>query len=126
MRGPLAIRAQLSFVLKKSCNFEYMNNKDFILSTIKKRISNIDPNAQIILFGSRARDDSHKDSDWDFLILTKLNVTRELKNKISDTLFETELETDQVLTGIVQNYYLWKDYSNTPIFKNISEDGIKL
>ena len=103
-----------------------MNNKDFILSKIKTRIGDVIPDAQIILFGSRAREDYHKGSDWDLLILTKLNVTRELKNKISDTLFETELETDQVLTGIVQNYNLWKDYSNTPIFKNISEDGIKL
>ncbi len=103
-----------------------MSNKDFILSRIKTRIGNIDPEARIILFGSRAREDFHENSDWDFLILTKLNVTRELKNKISDALFEAELETDQVLTGIVQNFNFWENYSDTPIFKNISRDGIEL
>ena len=102
-----------------------MKNKHLILSKIKNRIAKIDPDARIILFGSRARGDSHKNSDWDFLILTRLKVTRELKNKISDALFEAELETNQVLTGIVQNFNLWRDYSDTPVFKNISGDGIE-
>ena len=103
-----------------------MNKQNFIISTLKKRISRIDPQVKIILFGSRARNDARKDSDWDFLILTKLSVNRELKNKISDELFETELETDEVLTGIIQNINLWPEYSNTPIYKNIIRDGIEV
>ena len=86
----------------------------------------IDPDAKVILFGSRARDDFHKDSDWDFLILTRLVVTQDLKNRISDSLFETELETDSVLTGIVQNLDFWESYSSAPIFKNISKDGVEI
>jgi len=103
-----------------------MNKQNFIISILKKRISRIDPQVKIILFGSRARNDARKDSDWDFLILTKLSVNRELKNKISDELFETELETDEVLTGIIQNLNLWQEYSNTPIYKNIVRDGIEV
>lgn len=78
------------------------------------------------MFGSRARNDANKDSDWDFLILTHLPVTRELKNKIYDELFETELETEEVLTGIIQNINSWSGYSNTPIYNNILKDGIEL
>jgi predicted nucleotidyltransferase len=100
-----------------------MNNKQYILSIVKKKIKEIDPDAHIILFGSRARDNFHKDSDWDFLILTKMNATRNLKNKICDALFEAELETGQVLTGIVQNKNAWENYSETPIYKNISNEG---
>ena len=100
-----------------------MNDKQYILSAVKKRIHEIDPKAHIILFGSRARNNFHKDSDWDFLILTKMNVTQDLKNKICDTLFEAELETGQVLTGIVQNQNVWENYSETPIYKNISAEG---
>ena len=103
-----------------------MNKQNFIISTLKKRISRIDPQVKIILFGSRARNDARKDSDWDFLILTKLSVNRELKNKISDELFETELETDEVLTGITQNINLWSEYANTPIYENIIRDGIEV
>ena len=86
----------------------------------------VDPDAKVILFGSRARDDFHKASDWDFLILTRLVVTQDLKNKISDSLFETELETDSVLTGIVQNLDFWESYSDAPIYKNISKDGVEI
>ena len=103
-----------------------MDKRKFILSTVKSRISKIDSEAKIILFGSRARNDAKKESDWDFLILTHFAVTRELKNKISDELFETELETDEVITGIIQNFNSWREYSNTPIYNNILKDGIEL
>jgi len=86
-----------------------LNNRHYILSVVKKKIHEIDPEARIILFGSRARDNFHKDSDWDFLILTKMKVTQALKNKIFDTLFEAELEIEEVLTGIVQNQNEWEN-----------------
>jgi len=103
-----------------------LNNRQYILSVVKKKIHEIDPEARIILFGSRARDNFHKESDWDFLILTKMNVTPDLKNKIFDTLFEAELETEEILTGIIQNQNDWENYSETPIYKNISAEGILL
>ena len=103
-----------------------MDSNKNILLKVKQKIKVIDPDAKVILFGSRARDDFHKDSDWDFLILTRLVVTQDLKNRISDSLFETELETDSVLTGIVQNLDFWRSYSSAPIFKNISKDGVEI
>jgi predicted nucleotidyltransferase len=103
-----------------------MDKRQFILSKVKTGISKIDSEAKIILFGSRARNDANEDSDWDFLILTHFPVTRELKNKIYDELFETELETEEVLTGIIQNINSWSGYSKTPIYNNILKDGIEI
>ncbi|KAF0237367.1 MAG: DNA polymerase beta domain-containing [Prolixibacteraceae bacterium] len=103
-----------------------MDKRNFILSMVKSRICKIDSKAKIILLGSRARNDAKKESDWDFLILTHFAVTRELKNRISDELFETELETDEVLTGIIQNFKSWEDCANTPIYSNILKDGIEI
>ena len=103
-----------------------MDRNQYILNQVKQRIHGIDPKAKIFLFGSRARNDYKDDSDWDFLILTEKLITRDLKNKISDLLFETELDTDQVLTSIVQNAAIWKNYSNTPIYGNIIKDSIEL
>lgn len=103
-----------------------MNKRDYILSSVKQRISRIDPGIKIILFGSRARNEAKNDSDWDFLILTKHALTIELKNRILDELFETELETDEVLTGIIQNEKVWSEYSETPIYKHILTDGIAI
>ncbi len=103
-----------------------MDKKEYILSVVKKRIRTVDPNAHILLFGSRARNDAGPDSDWDFLILTDFKVDRVLRNRIYDELFETELETDQVLTGIIQNKDQWEEYSDTPICRNISREGIEI
>jgi len=37
---------------------------------IRKNVDEIDDNAEIILYGSRARGDERQDSDWDILVLT--------------------------------------------------------
>ena len=91
-----------------------MDKKHHLLSLVKNKIKNIDPDAIIILFGSRARNDY------------RLIFNQDLKNKISDSLFEAELETDSVLTGMVQNIEFWKNYSGEPIFNNISKEGIQI
>lgn len=103
-----------------------MIERQKIISAVKNQILSIDPNAKIFLFGSRARNDFRKDSDWDFLILTQKKITRTLKNKISDLLFEIEIETGQVLTSIVQNPKAWNKYSNSPGFRNIVKDSIAI
>ncbi len=103
-----------------------MNKREFILSQVKNRIKKIDPKVRILLFGSRARKDATENSDWDFLILTNLVVSRELKNKISDELFETELETDEILSAVVHNAKSWKRYSFTPFYQNVTNEGIEL
>jgi len=56
-----------------------MKNRKSLLSTVRKKIRDIDPEARIILFGSRARGDSNPNSDWDFLILTRKEVNQDLK-----------------------------------------------
>lgn len=41
----------------------------YLLRRIKKLVHEIVPDAQIILYGSRARGDAHANSDYDILIL---------------------------------------------------------
>ena len=103
-----------------------MTKKDLIISSVKSRIYKIDPDAKIYLFGSRVREDFRNDSDWDFLILTSKKVDRNLKNRIFDELFESELETDEVLTGVVQNKETWKNYKMTPFYQNIQKEGVEV
>ena len=45
-----------------------MNKKNF-LEQVKKAVQEIEADAEILLYGSRARGDSLDQSDWDFLIL---------------------------------------------------------
>lgn len=104
----------------------YMTKRENILKLVKNRIKEVDPDSRILLFGSRARGESRKDSDWDFLILSNRKVDRDFKNQIFDTLFEVELETDEVLTGVVQNAIIWDDLMLTPLYQNILQDGIEI
>jgi len=103
-----------------------MTKRENILSLVKNRIKEVDPDSRILLFGSRARGKSRKDSDWDFLILSNRTVDRDFKNQIFDTLFEVELETDEVLTGVVQNLTIWNDLQLTSFYQNILRDGIEI
>ena len=104
----------------------YMTKRENILRLVKSRIKEVDPDSRILLFGSRARGESRKDSDWDFLILSNRTVDRDFQNRIFDSLFEVELETDEVLTGIVQNLTIWNDLKLTSFYQNVLRDGIEI
>ena len=51
--------------------------------------------AEVMLFGSRARNDSHVDSDYDILIITKQMISPEKK-----TPFKTIIRKDLLKDGI--------------------------
>lgn len=113
---------QISFKMKKVRTklFETVTNK------VKETARYFDPNAEVILFGSRARGDYRKDSDWDFLILTDLSVDWKLKDKIRDKIFDTELETETAIFSLVKNREEWKQTNFLEINQNIFQDGIKI
>lgn len=102
-----------------------MDSKKFI-KTIQNRVQKFDKNVEIILFGSRARDDYRKDSDWDILILTDQILDERLKEKIRDELYEIELEFDQTISSIIQSKRNWEDFNLTPLYQNIEKEGIRL
>ncbi|NJO91158.1 MAG: nucleotidyltransferase domain-containing protein [Chloroflexia bacterium] len=60
---------------------------------IRSYINEIDSKSEIILYGSRARGDEKKDSDWDILILTNYPTDLKIESKFRDKLYELELET---------------------------------
>jgi len=102
-----------------------MNRKDLTYK-VKDSIKSIDPKARVILFGSRARGDYKGASDWDFLILTSHQVDENTKRQIRDRLLDTELEAEEVISSIIFSQDKWRDYQVTPLYKNISKDGVEL
>jgi predicted nucleotidyltransferase len=98
-----------------------------IAERIRKEIKSIDPTAKVILFGSRARGDARKDSDWDILILIKDIVTTEIEKSFRNKLFELELETGEVISTFVYNINTWnKKHKITPFYKSIKQEGVLL
>ena len=93
---------------------------------VKEKILEIDKNAEVILFGSRARGDFHEESDWDFLVLLdeKGSVSRSKKSDLRNHLFDLQLDTLQCISLIVKNKEEWGNYINTSLYRNIKKEGV--
>ena len=105
-----------------------MKQKDFHIATlIRDRIKIVDSKAQGIIFGSRARGDARKDSDWDILILTDYPVTMKIEDDFRDKLLDLELETDQSLSIFIYQKSDWNTrHKITPLYTNIQKEGVPL
>ena len=91
-----------------NCDFKVHNEKE-ILAQIKKAILAIVPDAQVYLFGSRARGDWHDESDWDILVLTQETVNRSLKHRIYEKVFPISLQIGDFINYIVVNENDWNE-----------------
>jgi predicted nucleotidyltransferase len=49
-------------------------NRDALLKLVKDAVQEIEPAAEIILYGSRSRNEETSESDWDLLILVDGDV----------------------------------------------------
>lgn len=103
-------------------------NQDIIRDKISRTVHKNDPNADVFLFGSRARGDFRPDSDWDILILVdNKKVTNDLEDKFRDDLYDIELESGQVISTFIYPKEYWTNtliYS--PLYKNVNQEGIRL
>lgn len=103
------------------------SRKQHILSLIKKNVSEVDPSAEIILFGSQARGDYRRDSDWDILILTEKPATFRVEQEFRHHLFNLELELGEAFSTFVYSKSDWEHkHSATPLYQNVICDGIRL
>jgi len=105
-----------------------MNNiNSVITSKIKEYVKSVDTQAEVYLFGSRARNDESENSDWDLLILTPSDVNLEYEQKFRHKLFELELEFAIALSVFAYSEKEWNTkYTSTPFYTNILHDRIKL
>jgi len=98
-----------------------------ILKEIKQVVLEVDPAAEVVLFGSRARGDFHDESDWDILILVDKEETDfNFKRQIRRALYELELKQGTVISSVITNKKFWQDISVTPLYKEVEKDGIVL
>jgi len=102
-----------------------MNKSENILVVIKKLVEEQDSSAKIYLYGSRAKGNAHKDSDWDLLILlNREKITSEIENKITSPLYDLEFETGEIISPMVYTLKEWNTkYNVTPFYKNVMKEG---
>ena len=97
-----------------------------IASRVKTIALSILPDADVILYGSRARGDERFDSDWDFLILTDESVTVALEEKVRRIMDKLSLDCDVVISAFIENrqYWLTPLAKASPYHRAIEHEGI--
>jgi len=104
------------------------DEEQVMLAQCRNTIKEIDSTAELILYGSRARGDHQKDSDYDFLVLLDGTVTAHREELFRNALYDIELQTGKALTIFALNKSDWNSplYRAMPFHQNVLRDGIPL
>jgi uncharacterized protein len=105
-----------------------IRKKQHIIQLIRQKINEIDNSAEVILYGSRARGDNRRDSDWDVMVLLKRsNVDKKVEQTFRHHLLDLELEIGVPISVFVYSKSDWEGkYSVTPLFRSIKKEGIPI
>lgn len=106
-----------------------MNNKNQkILNQIREIARKTAPKgSQILLFGSRARGEAKKGSDWDILIVLPKDVLEQADyDAVSYPFVELGWMLNERINPIMYSQSEWKANSITPFYDNVMKDGISL
>ncbi len=98
-----------------------------MMNRIRQAISEVDANAEVILYGSRVRGDERSDSDWDIIVLTDYEVDVNKEREFRDQLYELELESGEPLSLFVFAKSDWHGrHKITPFYERVSREGVVL
>ena len=102
--------------------------KEAILMSIRTLGKKILPkDAQLILFGSQARNDAHEESDWDLLILLNdNNLQKESFGIYAYPFVVLGWEYGAYFSPKIYSYSEWTSRKGTPFYDNVNKEGVVL
>lgn len=99
-----------------------------MLQRIKQNVLEVDPQAEVWLYGSRARGTAHEESDWDVLVLTQQEkVSTREESRFVDHMCDLIVETGEVVHLFAYGKEDWHRHHNiTPFYRSVQKDAIRL
>jgi predicted nucleotidyltransferase len=99
-----------------------------MLERIKQNVHQVEPTAQIYLYGSRARQTAREDSDWDVLVISdKDDLTFKEEERFMDNMCDLMVETGQAIQLFAYGKKDWHSrHAITPFYKSVQSEGIRL
>jgi len=91
-------------------------SKQEILERVKDQVKSLDPSADIMLYGSGARDDSREESDWDLLVLTERKISQADEKAYRSKIYDLELHLGEAFSTIIYNREVWNSKMKLPHF----------
>jgi predicted nucleotidyltransferase len=103
-------------------------DRELLLKTVKQTVLEIEPHADVIIYGSRTRREAGPESDWDFLVLLDGSVDQERIDAIRHRLYDVEWECGEVISCIVRSRKEWNSplYKAMPFHENVESEGVVL
>ena len=102
-------------------------SRDKVLDMIRTTVRAQEPDAQIILYGSRARGDAREDSDWDIvIILNKPPMPHAERYTIAYDLWVKGQDIGEEINSLVYTKDQWKNAPPSLFKYNVREEGIQL
>ena len=99
-----------------------------LLGRCKAAVRGIAADADVILYGSRARGDAGEDSDYDLVVVVTGPADMSLEDRIRTKVYPLELETGAVITLMVYSRQEWDSPLSRamPFHKNVEREGVLL
>ncbi len=95
---------------------------------IKENVLEVDPQAEVWLYGSRARGSAHAESDWDVLVLTpQASLSTAEESRFVDHMCDLIVETGEVVQLFAYGKDDWhRRHRITPFYQNVQRDAVRL
>lgn len=96
-----------------------------ITTDIKAAVTAVDPDADVVLYGSRARRENRADSDWDLLVLPQQKIISKLEDDFRAAIYDLELKYEEVFSVFFFPKLSWlQGASPSPLHDNIRQEGV--
>lgn len=121
-------RAILSQHVHRQANILTGEERADFLRQIKEAVHEVEPDADLWLFGSYARGDARPESDWDILILLDGSVDRDRKQTLRHRLFDLELESGEAISARIYGHTEWQSEPrhSSSFAKNVRKYAVAL